>query len=144
MIEQFEFVAKAIADRSRVRILKMLESGALCVCRITMALDLAPATVSKHLSVLKSAGLIMSEKRGRWAYYRLADREVNPYAPAVLAVVGAALAEDPVVLADRRALDSLAAIPAERLCDEGPAVLAGLDRHGLATQERYKEATPTG
>lgn len=143
MIEQFEFVAKAIADRNRVRILKMLESGPLCVCRITMALDLAPATVSKHLSILKSAGMILSDKRGRWAYYRLADRKVNPYAPAVLAVVGAALAEDPVILADRRALDRLAAIPAERLCDEGPAVLAGLDRHGPATQGRYKEATPT-
>lgn len=144
MIEQFEFVAKAIADRNRVRILKMLESGPLCVCRITMALDLAPATVSKHLSVLKSAGMILSDKRGRWAYYRLADCEVNPYAPAVLAIVGAALAEDPIILADRRALDRLAAIPAERLCDEGPAVLAGLDRHEPATQGRYKEATPTG
>lgn len=144
MIEQFEFVAKAIADRNRVRILKMLESEPLCVCRITMVLDLAPATVSKHLSVLKSAGMILADKRGRWAYYRLADREVNPYAPVVLAIVAAALAEDPVILADRRALESLAAIPAERLCDEGPAVLAGLDRHGLATQGRYKEATPTG
>lgn len=144
MIEQFEFVSKAIADRNRVRILKMLESGPLCVCRITMVLDLAPATVSKHLSVLKSAGLIMSDKRGRWAYYRLADRAVNPYAPAVLALVGASLAGDPAVLADHRALDSLAAIPSERLCDEGPEVLAGLDRHGPAILGRYKEVTSTG
>jgi len=59
-------------------------------------------------------------------------------------VVGASLAEDPVVRADRRVLDSLAAIPAERLCDEGPAVLAGLDRHRPAIQGRYREATPVG
>ena len=136
MIEQFEFVAKAIADRNRVRILKILESGPLCVCRITMVLDLAPATVSKHLSVLKSAGMILSDTRGRWAYSRLADREVNPFAPAVLAVIGDALIDDPVVLADRRAMAGLAMIPAERLCDEGPGVLAGLDRHALATMGR--------
>jgi DNA-binding transcriptional ArsR family regulator len=136
MIEQFEFVAKSIADRNRVRILKMLEAGPLCVCRITMVIDLAPATVSKHLSVLKSAGMILSDKRGRWAYYRLADRDVNPYAPAVLAVIGEALADDPVILSDRRVLDSLAAIPAERLCDEGPEVLAGLGRHAFATMGR--------
>ncbi|HLN25146.1 MAG TPA: ArsR family transcriptional regulator, partial [Patescibacteria group bacterium] len=47
MLETFETVAKAVADPSRVRILKLLESGELCVCQITTVLGLAVATVSK-------------------------------------------------------------------------------------------------
>ena len=77
MIETFETVAKAVADPSRVRILKLLESGELCVCQITAVLDLAPATVSKHLSALKTAGLLQQRRDGKWVYYRLAEREFN-------------------------------------------------------------------
>jgi len=123
VIEHYEMVAKAIADGSRARVLKMLESGELCVCQITAALDLAPATVSKHLSVLRLAGLVLSRKRGRWAYYRLADTCINPYAPGALRWVLESLADDPTVVADHAFLARLRKIPVEQLCAKGPRVM---------------------
>ena len=62
MIEQFEQAGRAIADPSRLRILKMLEPEELYVCQVTAVLGLAPATVSKHLSLLRAAGLVSQRK----------------------------------------------------------------------------------
>ncbi|MBF0375656.1 MAG: winged helix-turn-helix transcriptional regulator [Alphaproteobacteria bacterium] len=119
MIETFETVAKAIADPNRVRILKLLECGELCVCQITAVLDLAPATVSKHLAMLKTAGLLQQRRDGKWVYYRRADRDLNPYAPRFLALVGASLADDPTTANDRRVLAMVNAVPLRTLCDQG-------------------------
>jgi ArsR family transcriptional regulator, arsenate/arsenite/antimonite-responsive transcriptional repressor len=66
-------VTKALADESRVRILLALEAGELCVCQIVELLQLAPSTVSKHVSILKQARLVDGRKEGRWMFYRLAD-----------------------------------------------------------------------
>lgn len=142
MIEQFEMVAKAIADASRLRIIKMLEGGELCVCRITMVLDLAPATVSKHLSILRSSGLLLSKKRGRWVYYRLADKTINPYAERMLAMVLESLEHDEVALKDRGILKLLSDVAPERLCDEGHEILREADLHEIATRVRYKDEEP--
>ena len=119
MIEQFEMVAKAAGDASRARILKMLEGGELCVCQITAVVDLAPATVSKHLSVLKLAGLVFQRKEGRWVYYRLADRAVNPYALAVLTMLRESLNDDAQVLSDKARLQEVGKIAVEVLCAKG-------------------------
>ncbi len=123
MIQQFEMVVKAAGDGSRVRILKMLEGGELCVCQVTTVLDLAPATVSKHLSVLKLAGLVMQRKEGRWVYYRLADRALNPYALPLLKTIRETLVEDPTIETDRVRLERLRCIPVDVLCAEGAKVL---------------------
>ena len=123
MLETFETVAKAVADPSRVRILKLLEGGELCVCQITAVLGLAVNTVSKHLAALKTVGLLQHRRDGKWAYYRLAEREFNPYAPAFLALVGASLADDPTVAEDRRLLERVGAVPVQLVCDEGRAAL---------------------
>ena len=57
-------VTKALADESRVRILLALKPGKLCVCQIVELLQLAPSTVSKHMSILKHARLV-EEPQGR-------------------------------------------------------------------------------
>jgi ArsR family transcriptional regulator len=67
-------IFKALGDPSRIRIMKMLEEGKLCVCEITAVLDLAPSTVSKHLSLLRDAGLILDEKNGKWVDYFLNEK----------------------------------------------------------------------
>lgn len=86
MIDSFEILTKALADGSRLRLLKLLEGGEVCVCVLTDALGLAPATVSKHLSLLKAAGFIQARKDGRWVHYRLHDAPA-PAAAALLAVL---------------------------------------------------------
>lgn len=65
-------IASALGDNSRLRIIWMLEEGPRCVCQLTEVLELAPSTVSRHLLVLRQAGLIDSFKQGRWIFYYLA------------------------------------------------------------------------
>lgn len=126
MLDQFEHVGRAVADPNRLRILTMLRDGELCVCQITAVLDLAPATVSKHLSLLRLAGLVRQRKEGRWVYYRLADRSANPFAPGMLALVaGMAVDGDVVLESDRLRLAAVKETPLEVLCaPEGKAMVA--------------------
>ncbi len=62
---------KALADETRLRILKLLCEGELCVCDITAALEMTQPNVSFHLGILKDASLIKDRKVGRWSYYDL-------------------------------------------------------------------------
>lgn len=70
-MKDFVAVTKALSDSNRIRALIALRRGDLCVCRIIALLGLAPSTVSKHMSVLKHAGLVRCRKEERWMYYRL-------------------------------------------------------------------------
>ncbi len=69
-------IFKALSDETRLRILKLLEHGELCVCDIFSALEMVQPKVSFHLSVLKEAGLIKDRKAGRWVHYRLDDSDM--------------------------------------------------------------------
>jgi len=70
-MEDFIKKARAIADPTRARMLKLLEKRELCVCDIMDILELGQSTASKHLGILKNAGLVESYKNGTWSYYRL-------------------------------------------------------------------------
>ncbi|MHC4956674.1 MAG: ArsR/SmtB family transcription factor [Planctomycetota bacterium] len=67
----FLAVHRALADRSRVRALNLLTHGELCLCELIQVLGLAPSTVSKHMTELSTAGLVVRRKEGRWQFYRL-------------------------------------------------------------------------
>jgi len=69
-------IFKALSDETRLRILKLLEHGELCVCDLFSALDMVQPKVSFHLSVLKEAGLIKDRKEGRWVHYRINDSDL--------------------------------------------------------------------
>ncbi len=66
-------VFKALGDETRLRIVNILvQSGQhLCVCEMTDALLVPQYQVSRHLTVLKNAGMVVSERKGTWIYYRL-------------------------------------------------------------------------
>lgn len=69
-------IFKALSDETRIRILKLLENGELCVCDVVAALDMVQPKVSFHLSVLKEAGLIKDRKQGKWIHYSLDDSDI--------------------------------------------------------------------
>jgi DNA-binding transcriptional ArsR family regulator len=73
-MRDFMAITKALSDPNRVRMLLALRQGELCVCQLTELFGFAPSTVSKHLSILHHAHLILSRKSERWVYYRLPDR----------------------------------------------------------------------
>jgi len=110
-MHDLELVLKAAADPTRARILKLLERGGLCVCQVRAVLDLAPSTVSKHLAILKHAGLVQDQRDGKWIEYRLADVSRNPHARPVLDLVRTALSRDRVARADRTRLREVERVP---------------------------------
>jgi len=60
---------KALADETRLRILKLLEVREMCVCEVMVALDLTQPTASHHLGILENAGLVKDRKEGKWVFY---------------------------------------------------------------------------
>ncbi|MDF5759352.1 metalloregulator ArsR/SmtB family transcription factor [Spongiactinospora sp. TRM90649] len=71
---------KAVADPVRLRLLSMIGShkgGEVCVCELTGFFDLTAPTISHHLKILRTAGLIDGERRGTWVYYRVVPETVN-------------------------------------------------------------------
>lgn len=109
-------VTKALADGSRLRVLMALADGELCVCQIVELLQLAPSTVSKHMSILRQARLVEGRKDGRWMYYRLPDRDAPKPARDAVAWVRRGLAESPQAVQDKRRLRAILAMGLEKLC----------------------------
>ncbi len=120
-MRQLEAALKAAGDPTRTRILKLLEDRDLCVCQIQAVLKLAPSTVSKHLALLKSAGLVEDRREGRWIHYRLAPPGGMPYADGVLSLMRDVLQRDPKIVEDRRRLKQVLRMPLAELCALVPA-----------------------
>jgi len=93
-------IFKALSDKNRLRIVKMLEVKPMCVCEITAVLKLAPSTVSKHLSLLHGAELIEVRKEGKWVNYYLPGKSQSPFAAEILKLLRSSLRDDPGVRAD--------------------------------------------
>jgi ArsR family transcriptional regulator len=67
-------VFKALGDPVRLRLISLIgarQGGEVCVCDLASAFDLTQPTISHHLKVLREAGLIDSDRRGTWIYYRV-------------------------------------------------------------------------
>ncbi|BBX63868.1 transcriptional regulator [Mycobacterium saskatchewanense] len=65
---------KALGDPVRLRLLSLVAShpgGEACVCEISATFDVSQPTISHHLKLLRSAGLLDCERRGTWVYYRV-------------------------------------------------------------------------
>lgn len=106
----------ALADESRLRMAMALRHGELCVCQLIALTGLAPSTVSKHLSILRDAGLVDARKKGRWVYYRLAERPVFPIIGKQAPKVFQSLEKSSRVKADDRKLKQIGGEELEKLC----------------------------
>ena len=109
-------ITKALSDPNRVRILLSLRRGELCVCQITELLDLATSTISKHLSILNQAGLILSRKTERWVYYRLPDKAASVAVREALDWVLKSLGKTEEAIADAAKLKKILKIDPVELC----------------------------
>jgi ArsR family transcriptional regulator, arsenate/arsenite/antimonite-responsive transcriptional repressor len=69
---QMETVLKALADRTRLRILGLLLTGEICVCHIHESLKISQPKASRHLAYLRRTGLVETRRDGLWVYYRMA------------------------------------------------------------------------
>lgn len=96
-------IFKALSDETRLRIIKLLEQGELCVCDITTALDMVQPKVSFHLSTLKEAGLIKDRKQGKWVHYSLSDKDLFR---RMLLLSACERMDGAAIAADRKRLDA--------------------------------------
>jgi len=111
-MDQLIQIFKALSDKNRLRIVKMLEQKSMCVCEITEILQLANSTVSKHLSILKNAGLIVSQKEGRWINYKI-NPESDKYVNTLEDIMKDWINDDPVIVEDR---EKVYTVDRNRIC----------------------------
>src|SRR5438105_13173805 len=81
-LDDMERLFKALADRTRLRILGLLLTGEVCVCDIHQALKIPQPKASRHLAYLRRAGLVDTRREGLWIHYRMAHLS-NPVLVAV-------------------------------------------------------------
>ncbi len=112
-LKEFIRVMKALSDPNRVKIVKMLQHRVMCVCEIKEALGLAQPTVSRHLKVLETAGLVGYKKEGLWVNYHLADGDESPYAANLLGNMRHWLQDDPEI---EELVERLPSIERQEVC----------------------------
>ena len=115
-MREFMNITKAMADETRVRVLLALKDQELCVCQITELFGLAQSTMSKHLFLLKQAGLVDSRKDGRWIYYTLPGKEAPGPVREALAWLHKSLAGHPRRLVDIQTLKKVLGMDPVDLC----------------------------
>jgi ArsR family transcriptional regulator len=87
-------IFKALGDETRLRLVNLFLQADedLCVCEMVDALELPQYQISKHLTILKNAGLLQAAREGTWVYYRL-DREESPLVHDLFKVLGRHLSQ---------------------------------------------------
>lgn len=109
-------ITKALSDPNRVRVLLALRRGELCVCQITELFGFAPSTVSKHLSILRHAGLIESRKAERWVYCRLPGKAAPVVVREALDWVRKSLRKSEEAELDAKRLNSILKMDLKEIC----------------------------
>jgi len=70
---------KALANETRLKMLKLLSKREMCVCELMVALDLTQPTASHHLNILKNMDLIKAKKKGKWMFYSVTNPELTQH-----------------------------------------------------------------
>lgn len=107
---QMELLFKALADRTRLRLLNLMASGEVCVCFFVEVLGTNQPKISRHLAYLRRAGVVAARREGKWMHYRVATPE-GEHAARVFNEVMAWLGEDRDMQRDRARMASICCAP---------------------------------
>lgn len=108
---------RALGDETRIRAVLALKDRELCVCQIVELLELAPSTISKHLQILREAGLVESRKKGRWVYYSLSQSHARGIPEAALQMILQTAQHTRQAKADAVRLKKILKLNPEELCE---------------------------
>ena len=100
-VDELENLFKALADKTRLRILALLGSNEVCVCHIHDSLGVPQPTVSRHLAYLRKSGLVEARRDGVWMHYQV-SRSLSPVLQGVVAATVSALQQLPATNQDRK------------------------------------------
>ena len=101
---------RALADRTRLRLLNLLANDEVCVCFLVEILETTQPNISRHLAYLRRAGIVAARREGKWMHYRIVDPP-DPYATSVLSGVREWLARDREMERDRARLVRVCCAP---------------------------------
>jgi ArsR family transcriptional regulator len=100
-LDQLEDVFKALADKTRLRILALLGNNEVCVCHIHDTLGLPQPTASRHLAYLRRSGLVAARRDGVWMHYQV-SRALDPVVQSIVNAAVDALNQVPATSKDRK------------------------------------------
>src|SRR5262245_6829513 len=98
-----ERLFRALADRTRLRLINLMAGSEVCVCFFVEILGATQPVVSRHLAYLRRAGIVAARRDGKWMHYRILESR-DPFAASVLADVRAWMASDPEMQRERKRL----------------------------------------
>ena len=107
---ELDLLFRALADRTRLRLINLMGADEVCVCFLVEALKLTQPKISRHLAYLRRAGLVAARREGKWMHYRL-SAPPDARAAAIFTAVSAGLAEDKEMRLDRDRLVGLCCSP---------------------------------
>lgn len=111
----------ALADRTRLRLLNLMDGREVCVCYFVEILGQSQPKISRHLAYLRRAGIVAARREGKWMHYRIAV-PADAGAARMVRETLAVLREDPRMQADRSRLDRSCCAPQKiRALDGAPA-----------------------
>ena len=97
---------KALADRTRLRLINLLGEDEVCVCFFVEVLKLNQPKISRHLAYLRRAGVVSARRDGKWIHYRLVEPP-DSHAANIFREVRAGLAHEPAMKSDRARLEKI-------------------------------------
>lgn len=105
-----ELLFKALADRTRLRLINLLGDDEVCVCFFVEVLKTSQPKISRHLAYLRRAGLVIARREGKWMHYRLVEPK-DPHAARIFRELRESLANDESMQRDRHRLVKLCCAP---------------------------------
>jgi ArsR family transcriptional regulator len=101
---------RALADRTRLRLLNLIADKEICVCYFVDVLEMSQPKISRHLAYLRRAGLVAARRQGRWMHYRLLP-PADPVAAAILKETLTHLRQMPGMAKDLAGLETACCLP---------------------------------
>jgi len=105
-----ELFFRALADRTRLRLLNLMGDRDLCVCFFIEALKTSQPKISRHLGYLRRAGIVAARREGKWMHYHIVP-QADPHAARLLRETLAWMAADPETRRDRARLENACCRP---------------------------------
>jgi len=106
----FELLFRALADRTRLRLINLIADGEVCVCSLVEVLNTSQPKVSRHLAYLRRAGLVSPRREGKWMYYSLHEPS-DAFAAKIFRELLEWLASNPEMHSERIRLEKIGVRP---------------------------------
>ena len=97
-------IFKALSDDTRLRVIKLLEERELCVCELMQVLKMSQPRISRHMGVLKNAGLVDDRREGKWVHYSLKKEARRKEVKVLIGVMSVMANDEAVIKTDKKNL----------------------------------------